>query len=166
VYDTISGSRWIVGSLCGAYSAGDRECLVRMRELLVTPTTETDAQEAITLLGTFSDMANTSLKLDQDGAPVTIAEVFSASSPISFASLHALHAATLPIATGNWNIRVHGVFGCFGVSQPPVYFCWGLMFLCSASQLPSPSSLLSQRSLLLPRLILKLWLQSDRSPLG
>jgi hypothetical protein len=41
------------------------------------------------------------------------------------ASLNLDPPAMLPIATGDWNIRVHGVFGCFGVSQPPVYFLLG-----------------------------------------
>jgi hypothetical protein len=118
---------------------GVGESLVRMRESH-GPTLAIDAQEGMTLFGTVSGMANASFNLDQP--------------------------AMLPIATGDWNIRVHGVFGCFGVSQPPCIFCWGLVFLCSASLLPSPVSLLSLRSLLLPRLILKSWLRSDRSPLG
>jgi hypothetical protein len=74
------------------------ESLVRMRELH-GPTLAIDAQEGMTLFGTVSGMANASLNLDQP--------------------------AMLPIAAGDWNIRVHGVFGCFRVSQPPVYFLLG-----------------------------------------
>jgi len=99
------------------------EALVRMRELYATPTLEIDAQEAITLLGTVSGMANASLTLDQDGAIITFAEVLSASSPLSYASLHGLHAATLPVAPGDWNIGVHGGFLLLGVlSATRVFF--------------------------------------------